>query len=143
MPIFRPGKPKAGLARSTDYVNVAAPGGLVDLDVVEFLEGDITAQVSPHAIVVDLAGLYMVTSGLRLGASALPAVRTMNARLNGAPFIVEVGPTSSTNSAYAGARMADLVEGDTLDLTLNGIGVLVQAAATFLQVARIGPVRWT
>lgn len=143
MPIFRGGYP---LCLLTIVAGTAAPAGTNAITWSAADEDPSSQWDGTTGIVADRDGLYQISWGVGRGSVASTSVLAGFARVNGANVSAQSINTSTVTNQVSGCRVVRLVAGDVVELFALLHGSLTpayQQFVTYLEVVRIGPVRWT
>lgn len=143
MPIFRGGYP---LCLLSVVSGVAHPAGTSAITWSAADEDPAGQWDGTTGIVADRDGLYQVSWGVGRGAVASTSIVAGFARVNGTNVSAQSINTTTTAAQLSGCRVVRLVAGDVVELFALLHGTLTpayQQFVTYLELVRIGPVRWT
>lgn len=144
MPLFRPGKPRCRLRRTTDQV-FAAGFQTITWEVADY--DDVGGWDGTSGYVVDRGGFYLLLA--RVGRTAQASAQSLII----APAINGVRQADSrvgnSTGTVLGGTTSDLLELDYLDvITIQAQGSsstawTAQGIYTAFQLTRVGPIAWT
>lgn len=143
MPIFRPGKPRFRLYRTSNY---ASPTGtfIVPWQAAEF--DDVGGWDGAGAYTADRGGLWIVGATIRRSAVGTAATSAVRVRVNGVNKAETqmISTTASTTNTCVG--LVELVAGDVLECApaiASVGGGTVEAINSVFWGTRVGPIAYT
>lgn len=142
MTLFRPGKPY-WLGKRTSTFPYVAPSGIVTFNSIES-DGLFGASTSGSQVEIGVAGLWVVMVRLRRIAGAANGSFQAVAVLDGAEHAKTTALTSTGQTGSCASFMEQLEVGQVVQAkVLSGASSSLDTLGTGLELARIGPVRWT
>jgi hypothetical protein len=142
VPLFRSGKPLCRLSLSANY---AAAAGEQD-PPWDVIDEDPAGQYGAGIVTIDRDGYYLITAGfgrLSGGSSSESYGRLL---VNGGLQLSVTMVATANTVGLSGARNLFMTAGSTVEWRVNGrstAGFTMRKETTYLEVMRIGPVRWT
>lgn len=142
MPDFRAGKPTCHAALTS---SPSLPAGL-NVITWNVAREDPVGQLSADKIIVERAGIYVVTFGIGRNSVAVSSAVSAQLRVGAIAVAGQNNAASTAALLLAGSRCMFLDAGEEVSLSCvlhsTSSAVLAQNT-TFLTIDRVGPVKWT